>query len=294
MRREDSELTEKEQLPKHGQRPSWLKVKLPLGTKYADVKAIVGAHNLNTVCEDARCPNLGECWNRGTATFMILGEICTRSCGFCAVKTGRPGFLDADEPRRVADAARKMNLRHVVVTSVNRDELEDGGAGIFADTITRLREAIPGVTIEVLIPDFKGEPSALRKLVEVQPDILNHNIETVPRLYSTVRPQAGYSRSLDVLRYYKDQGLTTKSGLMLGIGEKKDEIGVALKDLAAAGVDIVTLGQYLQPTRHHLPVDRWVTPEEFEYWKSFGLRLGFRHVESAPLVRSSYHAEKHV
>ncbi|NOY05615.1 MAG: lipoyl synthase [Chlorobi bacterium] len=294
MRGDNIDPTEKKQPLRREQRPPWLKVKLPLGTKYTDVKSIVGAHKLHTVCEDARCPNLGECWNRGTATFMILGDTCTRSCGFCAVKTGRPDFLDTDEPRRVADAARKMNLRHVVVTSVNRDELADGGAGIFADTISRLREAIPGVTIEVLIPDFKGEPGALRKLVEVQPDILNHNIETVPRLYSTVRPQAAYDRSLGVLRYYTDHGLTTKSGLMLGIGEQKEEIKIALEDLAAAGVEIVTLGQYLQPSRRHLPVDRWVTPEEFEYWKSFGLDIGFRHVESAPLVRSSYHAEEHV
>ncbi len=294
MRRDHIESTEKEPPLKREKRPPWLKVKLPLGTNYIDVKSIVGTHRLNTVCEDARCPNLGECWSRGTATFMILGDICTRSCGFCAVKTGRPDLLDTDEPRRVASAARKMNLHHVVVTSVNRDELADGGASIFAETITRLREAIPGVTIEVLIPDFKGETDALHKLVEVRPDILNHNIETVPRLYSTVRPQAGYKRSLDVLRYYKIHGLTTKSGLMLGIGEEKDEIKAALEDLTAAGVDIVTLGQYLQPSRHHLPVDRWVTPEEFEYWKEFGLDIGFRHVESAPLVRSSYHAEEHV
>ncbi len=273
-------------------RPAWLKVKIPLGARYSEVRAIVDAQRLNTVCEDARCPNMGECWNRGTATFMILGEICTRSCGFCAVRTGRPEGLDREEPARVAEAVKRMHLRHAVITSVNRDELPDGGAGIFAETIARIRAEVPGCRVEVLIPDFRGDLPSIRTVIDARPDILNHNTETVPRLYSRVRPQAKYDRSLYLLRVCGEQGLTTKSGIMLGLGERREEIEEVLQDLRGAGVDILTLGQYLQPTREHLPVDRYVTPEEFNGWKEYGLRIGFRHVESGPLVRSSYHAEE--
>lgn len=283
------------EIPKaHHPRPAWLKVKVPSGPRFRDVKIIVDTHKLNTVCEDARCPNMAECWNRGTATFMILGDICTRSCGFCAVKTGRPTELDYDEPRRVAEAVKQMRLRHAVVTSVNRDELEDGGAGIFAETICKIRDYVPGCTIEVLIPDFKGEIHAIQKVIDAHPDILDHNTETVPRLYHEVRPQAKYSRSLHVLEVCRGAGLVTKTGLMLGIGEREEEIEQTLRDLRSIHVDILTLGQYLQPTKMHLPVDRYVTPEEFASWKDFGLSIGFRHVESGPLVRSSYHAEEQV
>ena len=283
-----------EKLSVRQHRPPWLKVKIPLGVRFTEVKSIVQNNKLNTVCEDARCPNLGECWNRGTATFMILGEICTRSCGFCAVKTGKPVGLDYEEPRRVAEAVRQMNLKHAVVTSVNRDELYDGGAAIFEETIQWIRELQPTCTIEVLIPDFKGEMHAIQKLIDAHPDILNHNTETVPRLYSTVRPQAKYERSLDVLRICKENSLTTKSGIMLGLGETHEEIEEVLHDLRSVRVDILTLGQYLQPTKSHLPVNRFVTPDEFSEWKSYGRSIGFRHVESGPLVRSSYHAETHI
>ncbi len=276
----------------HQTRPDWLKVKVPSGAGFTQIKNIVDTNKLNTVCEDARCPNMAECWYRGTATFMILGDICTRSCGFCAVKTGKPVELDYDEPRRVAEAVRQMRLRHAVVTSVNRDELEDGGAEIFAETIHKIREYTPGCTIEVLIPDFKGERHAIQKLIDAHPDILNHNTETVPRLYLSVRPQAKYLRTLELLELCKQEGLVTKTGLMLGIGEEFDEIEQVLVDIRKAKVDILTLGQYLQPTKMHIPVDRYVDPKEFMYWKAFGLSIGFRHVESGPLVRSSYHAEE--
>jgi lipoic acid synthetase len=238
---------------------------------------------------------MGECWDAGTATFMILGDTCTRSCGFCAVKTGRPEQgLDWDEPARVANAAKLMNLRHVVVTSVNRDERKDGGAPIFAETIKLLRRELPGCTVEVLIPDFKGSEEALRVVLDARPDILNHNMETVRRLYYPVRPQANYDRSLELLRRSKAYGLVTKTGMMLGIGERTEEIVSAMADIRATGCDILTLGQYLQPTKEHLPVDRFVHPDEFRMLKVRGLEMGFRHVESGPLVRSSYHAEAHV
>ncbi len=249
---------------------------------------------LHTVCEEARCPNMGECWNAGTATFMILGEVCTRSCGFCAVKTGRPEFLDRGEPARVAEAIRSMNIRHAVITSVNRDELEDGGAGIFAETIGRAREARPGITIEVLIPDFRGDAAALKIVTDARPDILNHNTETIPRLYPSVRPQAKYTRSLALLERAKESGMVTKSGLMLGLGETAEEVLEVLSDLRAVSCDIVTMGQYLQPTKLHLPVDRYVRPEEFAMLRERGIAMGFRHVESGPLVRSSYHAAMHI
>ncbi len=273
-------------------RPSWLKIKVPLGTKYVEVKNILHSRHLNTVCEDARCPNMADCWNRGTATFMILGDTCTRSCGFCSVKTGRPLELDTDEPRRVAEAVAQMNLRYAVVTSVNRDELPDGGSGIFASTIRAIRDRSPYCRIEVLIPDFMGKHDAVFKVIDARPDVLNHNVETVPRLYRQVRPQAKYQRSLDVLAFCKHHGLTTKTGIMLGLGEEHDEILAVMNDLRAIGVDVMTLGQYLQPTKQHLPVERYVGPEEFEYWKRTGLDLGFKYVESGPLVRSSYHADE--
>jgi lipoic acid synthetase len=276
------------------QRPGWLKVRLASGEAYAHVKELVDGHRLHTVCEEARCPNMGECWNAGTATFMILGDICTRSCGFCAVKTGRPGVLDREEPERVARAIKTMGVRHAVITSVNRDELPDGGASIFAGTIERSRALSPGLTVEVLIPDFGGDLQALRTVVDAHPDILNHNTETVPRLYPTVRPQAKYARTLELLDRAKQWGMVTKSGMMLGLGEATDEILEAMSDLRAVDCDILTLGQYLQPTRAHLPVNRYVHPDEFRMLKERGLAMGFRHVESGPLVRSSYHASAHV
>ncbi len=276
------------------QRPAWLKVRLPSGDGYHTVKRVVEEHALHTVCEEARCPNVAECWGRRTATFMILGDVCTRSCGFCAVKTGRPTFLDLDEPLRVARAVQRMGLRHAVITSVNRDELPDGGAAIFAETIQAIRRTVPGCTVEVLIPDFKGDVAALRRITEVAPEILNHNTETVPRLYRTVRPQGRYEWTLRILQAAKEQGMVTKSGLMLGIGETREEVLAVMRDLRRVQVDILTLGQYLQPTKAHLPVDRFLHPQEFAELKEIGMELGFRHVESGPLVRSSYHAEEHL
>lgn len=273
-------------------RPDWLKIKVPLGTTFSEIRKLVDEQRLNTVCEDARCPNMAECWNRGTATFMILGDICTRSCGFCSVKTGRPLVLDTDEPRRVAEAVARMGLRHAVITSVNRDELKDGGSQIFAVTIRAIRDRLPHCRIEVLTPDFQGKHEAIQTVIDARPDIFNHNIETVPRLYRRVRPQAKYQRSLDLLRMCKQQGLVTKTGIMLGLGEEADEVRQVMEDLRAIDVDIMTLGQYLQPTKQHLPVERYVTPEEFAEWKRVGLELGFSHVESGPLVRSSYHADE--
>ncbi len=250
--------------------------------------------DLHTVCEEARCPNIGECWSRGTATFMILGDTCTRSCGFCAVKTGRPGTLDLGEPLRVAQAVQRMGLRHAVITSVNRDEIEDGGSRIFAETIRWTRRLSPDVTIEVLIPDFKGDESALATVLAAEPEILNHNTETIPRLYRTVRPQAIYERTLELLGRAKtiDPGTLTKSGVMVGLGETQPEILDVFADLADEGVDILTIGQYMRPTPAHLPVERYWTPEEFDDLKESALAMGFQHVESGPLVRSSYHAEE--
>jgi lipoyl synthase len=275
-------------------RPEWLKVRLPGNESYFRLKALVQQQKLNTVCEDARCPNIGECWGAGTATFMILGEVCTRACKFCAVKTGKPPEYDLDEPRRVADAVRKLNLRYAVITSVDRDDLDDGGAYIFAETIRRTREACQGIRIEILIPDFRGSIEALRTVAEAHPDVLAHNIETVPRLYPGVRAGSRYQRSLDHLRNAKSFGfpLATKSSLMLGLGERRDEILEVLNDLRESGTDILTLGQYLQPTRENLPVERFYTPEEFIEYRDYAYSLGFRYVASGPLVRSSYHAEQ--
>jgi lipoic acid synthetase len=276
-------------------RPEWLKAKIPGGETYARLKSIIDTHRLHTVCEEARCPNMGECWHAGTATFMILGDICTRSCGFCAVKTGRPeSGLDWDEPRRVVDAIKLMGVRHAVITSVNRDERKDGGSPIFAEITRLVHEELRGVTVEVLIPDFKGSEEALNIVLDAGPDILNHNLETVPRLYRTVRPQANYRQSLEVLSRAKAKGFVTKTGMMLGIGERTEEVIEAMKDVRKTDCDILTLGQYLRPTKEHLPVDRYVHPDEFKMLKELGMEMGFKHVESGPLVRSSYHAERHV
>jgi lipoic acid synthetase len=274
-------------------RPEWLKVKLPGGKQYFQLKALVREQNLHTVCEGARCPNIGECWGAGTATFMILGDICTRGCRFCAVKTGLPPAYDVDEPSRVASAIRKMGLKYAVITSVDRDDLPDGGAQIFAETIRLTRKSCPGVKIEVLIPDFRGNIDSLRAVAEAQPDVLAHNVETVPRLYRSVRPGSQYSRSLQLLRNAKSFfPLRTKSSLMLGLGELHEEILEVLNDLQKMEVDTVTLGQYLQPTREHLTVAKFYTPEEFSKYRDYAYSLGFQNVASAPLVRSSYHAEQ--
>lgn len=275
-------------------RPEWLKVRFPSSESYFRLKKLVREQRLNTVCEDARCPNVGECWGAGTATFMILGEVCTRACKFCAVKTGLPPEYDLEEPRRVAAAIQQLGLKYAVITSVDRDDLKDGGAFIFAETVRRTREACPGIRIEVLIPDFRGSVSALRTVVEALPDVLAHNVETVPRLYLPARAGSRYRRSLDHLRNAKSFGtpMTTKSSLMLGLGERRDEILEVLSDLRQAEVDIVTLGQYLQPTRDHLPVEKFYTPQEFVEYREHAYSLGFRHVASGPLVRSSYRAEQ--
>ena len=277
-----------------GRKPSWLKMKMPSGEGYFRLRQLVKDLNLHTVCAEAKCPNMGECWHHGTATLMILGDTCTRSCGFCHIKTGRPTWLDEDWPRRVVEAVAAMGLNHAVITSVNRDELPDGGARIWAETIRQIRTQSPGTSVEVLIPDFEGNWPALQLVLDERPDILNHNIETVPRLYKQVRPQAKYRRSLELLQIAKQQGLTSKTGMMLGLGELADEIESVIADLVAISCDILTLGQYLQPTAAHLKVERWVTPDEFKHWKTIGESRGLRHVESGPLVRSSYHAEKQV
>jgi lipoic acid synthetase len=275
-------------------KPSWLKMKMPAGAGFGRLKNLVDSHRLHTVCQSAKCPNMGECWNAGTATLMILGDVCTRSCGFCNIATGRPPTLDLEEPARVGDAVRIMNLGHVVITSVNRDELPDGGAGVWSETIRQIRLQSPGTSVEVLIPDFCGDWDALQKVLDEKPDILNHNIESVPRLYKRVRPQAKYRRSLELLQIARQQGFITKTGMMLGLGEAEHEIEAVIDDLVSIGCEILTLGQYLQPSAKHLPVERWVHPDEFAEWKMRGEARGIRHVESGPMVRSSYHAEKQV
>ena len=276
-------------------RPDWLKVRLPTGPTYENLRRLMRSKDLHTVCEEAHCPNMAECWGAGTATFMILGDTCTRSCGFCAVKTGRPGAVDLDEPRRVGEAVSRMGLGHAVVTSVNRDELPDGGASVFAETIREIRRQSDGTTIEVLIPDFLGKPEALDTVMEAKPEVLSHNVETVARLYSRVRPQARYERSLGVLRRIAERAESVcKTGIMLGLGETKDEVVATMRDIAAQGTQVLTIGQYLRPSPMHLPIERYWTPAEFADLRDEGMRLGFRHVESGPLVRSSYHAERHV
>ncbi|MBT5447719.1 MAG: lipoyl synthase [Gemmatimonadetes bacterium] len=275
--------------------PPWLKAKAPGHPNYVDIKNLIADLRLNTVCESAQCPNIGECWGQRTATFMILGDICTRSCGFCAIKTGKPEILDEDEPERVATAIAHLDLRHAVITSVNRDELPDGGAKIFARTIEAVHRQCPNTTIEVLIPDFKGDWTALGTVMAAAPDILNHNIESPPRLYYKMRPQAQYERSLELLdRARKLSPAPTKSGMMLGAGETEEEIATSIRDLADVGCSILTLGQYLSPSAQHVQVERFVHPDEFIQWREFAIELGFRHVESGPLVRSSYHAAEQV
>ena len=283
--------------PKHPRRrPPWIRVKAPSGQTYEQVHDLMRSKTLHTVCEEAQCPNIGECWGSGTATFLMMGDTCTRSCGFCDIKTGRPSPLDWAEPNRVAESVRAMNLRHVVITSVNRDERADGGAPIFAMVIKRIRQLQPGCSIEVLIPDFKGSETALKIVMDAQPEILNHNVETVPRLFKKVQPQDRYEWALATLSNAKkmDPLVLTKSGIMVGLGESFDEVVDVMRDLAGIGVDILTIGQYLQPSKQHLPVERFYLPEEFDRFQEIGKELGFKWVESGPLVRSSYRAERQV
>ncbi|MEY3927037.1 MAG: lipoyl synthase [Bacteroidota bacterium] len=276
-------------------KPNWLRVKLPTGTNYRAVRNVVDQYKLHTICESGRCPNMGECWGEGTATFMILGNICTRSCGFCNVATGRPLPVDWDEPDRVARSIQRMKIKHAVLTSVDRDDLADGGSIIWAETVAAVRRLSPGTTMETLIPDFRGITDQIDRIVEAAPEVVSHNMETVRRLTRQVRIQAQYDRSLEVLRYLKANGVNrTKTGIMLGLGETEDELYQTLDEVRSVGVDVVTLGQYLQPSARHLPVQRFVEPEEFERLGAYARTLGFRHVESSPLVRSSYHAERHV
>ncbi|MGB0403845.1 MAG: lipoyl synthase [Salibacteraceae bacterium] len=275
-------------------KPKWLRVKLPTGESYKKVRGLVSEHKLHTICESGNCPNMGECWGEGTATFMILGNICTRSCGFCNVATGRPLPADLLEPARVAKSVKLMEVKHCVLTSVDRDDLKDGGSTIWVDTVETIRKVSPSTTMETLIPDFAGNWENLQRIIDVAPEIVSHNLETVRRLTKEVRIQAKYDRSLEVLRRLKKGGMKTKSGIMLGLGETEEEVIETMHDLRSVNVDILTIGQYLQPTPKHLPVNEFVTPEKFEEYKKLGLEIGFRFVESGPLVRSSYHAEKHL
>jgi lipoic acid synthetase len=275
-------------------KPKWLRVKLPTGENYKMVRGLVTEHKLHTICESGNCPNMGECWGEGTATFMILGNICTRSCGFCAVATGRPLNVDPHEPEHVAESIYLMKVKHAVITSVDRDDLADGGVEIWVQTVEAVRRKAPGVTMETLIPDFAGKWENLQRIIDVAPEIVSHNLETVRRLTKQVRIQAKYDRSLEVLRRLKQGGMRTKSGVMLGLGESHQEVLETMEDLRAVGLDVITLGQYLQPTPKHLPVAEFITPERFAEYEAIGKKMGFRHVESGPLVRSSYHAEKHM
>lgn len=276
-------------------KPKWLRVKLPTGKKYTELRGLVENYKLNTICTSGSCPNMGECWGEGTATFMILGNTCTRSCGFCGVKTGRPESVDWEEPEKVARSIKIMNIKHAVITSVDRDDLKDMGSIIWAETINAIRRMNPQTTLETLIPDFQGVTRNIDRIVEVSPEVVSHNMETVRRLTREVRIQAKYDRSLEVLRYLKSQGVRrTKSGIMLGLGELEEEVMETMEELRSANVDIVTIGQYLQPSKKHLPVKEFITPEQFKKYEEFGLRIGFRHVESGPLVRSSYKAQKHI
>jgi len=275
-------------------KPDWLRVKLPIGQEYKKVRNLVDKYKLHTICQSGNCPNMGECWGAGTATFMILGNVCTRSCSFCAVKTGRPPEYDEDEPRRVAEAVALMEVKHAVITSVNRDELKDRGAEVWYQTIVQIKERSPTTTIETLIPDVKGNWAALERMISGGQEVVSHNMETVGRLYRKVRPQAKYQRSLEQIQRTKDFGKRTKSGIMVGLGETDEEVIQTMKDLVAHGCDVVTIGQYLQPTKMHLAVENFVRPEKFAEYKAIGLELGFDFVESGPLVRSSYHAERHL
>jgi lipoyl synthase len=275
-------------------KPAWLRVKLPTGENYRHVRSLVDEHKLHTICESGNCPNMGECWGEGTATFMILGNVCTRSCGFCAVATGRPAPVDFDEPQRVAEAIHLMRVKHAVITSVDRDELKDGGSIIWYNTIRAVKSLNPDTTLETLIPDFKGEIENILRIAEAAPEVVSHNIETVERLTRQVRIQAKYRRSMEVLKVLKEGGMRTKSGIMLGLGEKKEEVLQTMQDLRNSKVDVITIGQYLQPTQKHLPVQRFVHPDEFAEYREAGYAMGFDYVESGPLVRSSYHSDKHV
>lgn len=275
-------------------KPNWLRVKLPIGEEYKHVRNLVDTHKLHTICESGNCPNMGECWGAGTATFMILGNICTRSCGFCAVATGRPDAVDWDEPQRVAEAIHLMKVKHAVITSVDRDELKDGGSVIWQNTIRAVYALNPQTTLETLIPDFKAEKENIQRVIDAAPDVVSHNIETTERLTKQVRIQAKYWQSMKTLKILKEGGMRTKSGIMLGLGEAKEEVVQTLRDLYNSGVDVVTIGQYLQPTKNHLAVDRFIHPDEFAEYREIGYQMGLDYVESGPLVRSSYHSEKHV
>ena len=275
-------------------KPKWLKVKLPTATAYKNVRSVVKKHKLHTICESGNCPNTGECWGAGTATFMILGNICTRSCGFCNVQTGRPLSVDINEPKNIANSVKIMKVKHAVITSVDRDDLKDGGSNIWAETVNEIRKINPNTTLETLIPDFKAKKEDIQKIIDVAPEVVSHNMETVERLTKKVRIQAKYRRSLDVLNILNKSGVRTKSGIMLGLGETDEEVIQTMKDLLDVGVTIMTIGQYLQPSKKHLPVFEYVHPDKFEMFKNIGIKLGFRIVESGPLVRSSYHAEKHL
>ena len=276
-------------------KPEWLRVKLPTGKNYSDLRKLVDKYKLNTICSSGSCPNMGECWGEGTATFMILGNTCTRSCGFCNVKTGRPDEVDWKEPIKVAKSIQIMGIKHAVITSVDRDDLKDNGSILWRETIIAIRRLNPGTTLETLIPDFKGDETSLDRIIDVEPEVISHNLETVRRLTKEVRIQAKYDRSLNVLKYLKDKGVKrTKSGIMLGLGEQKEEVIESLEDLREVGVDVLTIGQYLQPSKKHLPVKSFIEPRVFDDYKKIGEDLGFRHVESGPLVRSSYKAQKHI
>jgi lipoic acid synthetase len=289
-----SEIIDNNQADSRMKKPKWLRVKLPTGENFKKVRSLVDEHKLHTICESGSCPNMGECWGEGTATFMILGNICTRSCGFCAVKTGRPDDVDIYEPGKVANSVKIMGIKHAVITSVDRDDLKDGGSEIWVQTVKAIRHQSPGTTMETLIPDFAGNWENLQRIIDVAPEIVSHNLETVRRLTKQVRIQAKYDRSLEVLFRLKKGGMRTKSGVMLGLGETEAEVIETMEDLRSVNVDILTLGQYLQPTTRHLPVQEFITPEQFDIYKELGMKMGFRFVESGPLVRSSYHAEKHL
>ncbi|CAL2081735.1 lipoyl synthase [Tenacibaculum dicentrarchi] len=280
-------------VPERVKKPKWLRVKLPVGKKYTDLRGLVDKYKLNTICTSGSCPNMGECWGEGTATFMILGNICTRSCGFCGVKTGRPETVEWDEPEKVARSIKLMKIKHAVLTSVDRDDLKDGGSIIWAETVNAVRRANPKTTIETLLPDFQGNEKLIDRIIEVAPEVVSHNMETVRRLTREVRIQAKYDRSLGVLKYLKEKGMRTKSGIMLGLGEKEEEVIQTMKDLRAVGLDIITIGQYLQPSKKHLPVKQFITPDQFKKYETLGLEMGFMYVESGALVRSSYKAHKH-
>ncbi len=281
--------------PKRVAKPKWLRVKLPTGKKYTDLRSLVDKYSLNTICTSGSCPNMGECWSEGTATFMILGNVCTRSCGFCGVKTGRPEDIDWEEPEKVARSIKLMNIKHAVITSVDRDDLKDMGTIIWAETVQAIRRMNPTTTLETLIPDFQGREDLIDRIIKVAPEVVSHNMETVKRLTREVRIQAKYERSLGVLKYLKDSGINrTKSGIMLGLGETEAEVIKTLEDLRSVNLDIVTIGQYLQPSKRHLPVKQFITPDQFQKYEKIGLEMGFRHVESGALVRSSYKAQKHL